>query len=81
MPIWLIGIAGFVLYIYLAAKFQLVEKYGFFAYLGLPVFIILLMVSLALLGVPLDLADEAECVKWDWATGDCTKYEDIRYIF
>jgi len=80
MPISLIGLAGLALYIYLGMKFQLVEKYGFLVYIGLPVFVVLFiivsMLLLAWLGIPLDLADDCECVKWDWATGDCTQCAD-----
>jgi len=76
MPMGLVALAGFALYIYLGTKFKLLEKYGFLAYIGLPVFVVIFMLLLAWLGIPLDLADDAECVKWDWATGDCTKFED-----
>ena len=76
MPISLIGIAGAALYIFLLVKFKLTEKFGFLAYIGLPVFVVLFMLFLYWIGVPIDnSSDQGECVKWNWSTGECTKYE------
>jgi hypothetical protein len=74
MPIGLIGIAAFVLYIYLVTKFHLARKHGALIYfIGFPIFIILVIILLKLIGVPIDSSDDGECVKWNWSTGECAK--------
>ena len=82
MPISLIVIVGSVLYIYLISavsklfpKAKLPDKYDSLVFIGWPVFIILLMFLWYWLGFSYDNADDGQCVKWNYSTGECTKME------
>lgn len=76
MPLFVIAIVSYVLYFYLLGKLN--KDLGVWSYIGaivgVPIFVVVVMLILASMGLYLDLDnDPGECVKWNWSTGDCMK--------
>jgi hypothetical protein len=66
MPLFLIVIAAYVGFYFLISRFKIPGAWAYIGYLvGVPVFIVVLYMDLS--------SDDDECVKWNWATGDCMK--------
>lgn len=75
MPLFLIVIASYVGFYFLVNRFKISGGWAYIGYLvGVPVFTVFAVLILMWLGLYLDLSSgDDECVKWNWATGDCTK--------
>lgn len=76
MPLFIIVIISYIAYFYLLGKLD--KAPGGWAYIGalvgVPIFVIIVAYILNAMGLYMDLDnDPGECVKWNWATGECTK--------
>jgi len=75
MPLFLIVIAAYVGFYFIISRFKISGGWAYIGYLvGVPVFVLFAVLILNWLGLYMDLSsDDDECVKWNWATGDCMK--------
>lgn len=74
MPLFLIVIASYVGFFNLAHQFKFGGVRAYIGCLvGVPIFIMFVVLILSSMGLYLDLSRDDECVKWDWATGACVK--------
>ncbi len=74
MPLFLIVIGSYVGFFFLVSRFKISGGWAYIGCLiGVPVFIIFAVLILSSFGLYMDLSSDDECVKWDWATGDCIK--------
>lgn len=79
MPLFLIVIISYAAYFYLLTRWD--RNPGFWAYIGavagVPIVVMIAALILRALGVEIITAnDSGECVRWDWATGECREMVD-----
>jgi len=75
MPLFIIVIISYAVFFYLAWR---AKKSGAWVYIGaivgVPIFIVIVAYALGSMGLFMDLGDDpGGCVKWHWATGECSK--------
>ncbi len=77
MPLFLIAIISYAVYFYLIMRLDKKSAWVYIgAVVGVPVFVVAVALFLSACGLYIDLDQDniaGECVKWEWATGECSK--------